>query len=932
MKTRFLSWMLIALLPTLSVHAQRATTQWNQTLDRISSGVVSIRVDSTRAFDTGWNQSSQATGFVVDAERGLILTNRHVVTAGPVVAQAVFLNHEEVDLKAVYRDPVHDFGLFQYNPDDLRFIEPEELELNAQSALVGREIRVVGNDAGEQISILAGTLAKLDRQAPDYGRGKYNDFNTFYLQAASGTSGGSSGSPVIDVDGHVVGLNAGGSAGAQSSFFLPLDRIERALALIQDDLPVSRGTLQTVFVHRPFDELRRLGLRPETERLARGDDESGTGMLTVGQVVPGATVDQILQSGDILVSVNGERITRFVPLAEVLDSNVGESIDLVFERGGEPIAKTVVVEDLHAVSPAEFIEVSEAVLHRLSYQQARHFNMPAVGVYVANPGYMFGTAAVPRGAVILSVNGVATPDLDSLEHALDRLGDADRASIRFYTADDPRNSTVRVVRMDRHWFGARRCHRDDQTGTWPCRPLADGPDAKPLEPTTIQYAKNDDPRADALAPSLVRVNFDMPFTASGVSDRYYHGTGLIVDTERGWVVVDRNTVPVALGDVNLTFGGSIEIPGKVFYVNPIYNLTVLSYDPALLGDTLVRAAKLRAKPGKPGERVWVVGLKGDHRLVTQPTEVASIDPVQFPLSRTFRFRQTNLETVGLVNPPTDIDGVLADKSGQVVSLWSSFAFQSGQGAAQTNKGVPIALVREMIERLRSGEPLRSLEAEFASVPMSAARKLGLPAELAERIEKHDPRRRQVLKILRTVAGTPAARQLEAGDLLLTIDGKPVTSFRDAEKATQKDSVLVSVWRDKTLHEFEMQTVRLSGHGLSRVFLWAGALIQEPHRALAAQRGIEPNGVYVAYFGHGSPATRYGLWPGRRIVEVDGQPVKDLDSFIQAVTQKHDRESVRLKTVTWNDAIEVITLRLDNEYWPPYEILRTEDGWRRADLG
>ena len=49
-------------------------TAWSNTLERISSGVVSIRVDATRAFDTEWNSSSQATGFVVDAERGLILT------------------------------------------------------------------------------------------------------------------------------------------------------------------------------------------------------------------------------------------------------------------------------------------------------------------------------------------------------------------------------------------------------------------------------------------------------------------------------------------------------------------------------------------------------------------------------------------------------------------------------------------------------------------------------------------------------------------------------------------------------------------------------------------------------------------------------------------------------------------------------------------
>src|SRR6185503_15423354 len=46
-------------------------SRWTRTLEKVATGVVTIQVDLTRAFDTEWNMSSQATGFVVDAKRGL---------------------------------------------------------------------------------------------------------------------------------------------------------------------------------------------------------------------------------------------------------------------------------------------------------------------------------------------------------------------------------------------------------------------------------------------------------------------------------------------------------------------------------------------------------------------------------------------------------------------------------------------------------------------------------------------------------------------------------------------------------------------------------------------------------------------------------------------------------------------------------------------
>jgi S1-C subfamily serine protease len=153
-----------------------------------------------------------------------------------------------------------------------------------------------------------------------------------------------------------------------------------------------------------------------------------------------------------------------------------------------------------------------------------------------------------------------------------------------------------------------------------------------------------------------------------------------------------------------------------------------------------------------------------------------------------------------------------------------------------------------------------------------------------------------------------------------------------ERAVQKPDVQVTVWRDGEAKTLAMKTVALNGRDIDRVLIWAGATLQAPHRAMAAQRGIAPYGVFVSFFFYGSPATHYGLYAGRRITEVDGQPTPDLDAFIKAVRGKPDRASLRLKTVSWNGMTDVITLKLDNHYWPAYELDRQSDGsWRRVDL-
>jgi S1-C subfamily serine protease len=736
----------------------------------------------------------------------------------------------------------------------------------------------------------------------------------------------------VNIDGEVVALNAGANNSAASSFFLPLDRIERALRMIQKYQPVTRGTLQTMFQRKAYDELRRLGLSEDAERLVRSAFPSQTGMLAVEQVIPASPAAERLQPGDILLTINGELVTEFVPLAAVLDDNVGEEVEVELERGGSVVTETIVVTDLHSITPAEFLEFGDAIANNLSYQQARHYNLPVEGAYVANPGYLLSKAAVPRGAVIKQLGPQEIRNIDDLETALSELANGDRAQVRYVTIDNPHNTVVRTFDMDRTWFPVRRCQRDDATGVWPCHDLSGGP--APKQPTVgrTKFTQYKDPRVRAIASSLVVVTFDLPYTVSGIADRHYYGTGLVVDADRGYVLVDRNTVPVAIGDVTVTFAGSLEVNAEVVQLHPLHNLAIVAYDPALIGDTPVRTATFNREPLHSGDAVWVVGIKADHQLVHQESRVSSVEPLLLPLSRTLRFRDTNIEGIDLVNAPGELDGVLVDKRGRVVSTWSSFMVQSGGEVAQYNRGIEADLVAEFVDTVRSGRPFYSLEAEFVYAPLFAARNMGVDEEWLAKLEKSNPVQRRALSVTRLVAGTPASSTLRNGDLVLAVDGQVVTSFRSLENAVQKPQVVVTVWRDGNAVDIDVATTALDGRGIDRVVSWGGALLQNPHRAMSAQRGIDPYGVYVAFFSYGSPATRSGLYAGRRIVQVDDVATPDLNAFVEAVSGREDHESIRLTTVTWNGAVEVITLKLDNQYWPAYEVRRTEDGWQRIAIG
>ncbi|KAJ0410543.1 hypothetical protein ATCC90586_006567 [Pythium insidiosum] len=914
--------------------------QWMTSLDRCIRAIVSIRLNSVRAFDGNGASFSVASGFVVDMARGIILTNRHVVTPGPVVADAIFLNKEEVDLVPIYRDPVHDFGFFRFDPAKVKFLELHEIPLRPEGAKIGVEIRVVGNDAGEKLSILPGILAKLDRDAPNYGSSTYNDFNTFYYAAASSTSGGSSGSPVLNIDGCAIALNAGGAKKAASSFYLPLDRVVRALGYVQRGEAVPRGTLQTIFRHAAFDEVRRLGLTSDTEALVRQAFPLETGMLVVDQVIQQGPADGKLQTGDVLIKFAGRFETTFLGIEEFLDSHVGGTVTVEFQRGGETFTVDIRVQDLHSITPDRYLEIGGGIVHSLSYQQARNAPLPVGGVYMAQAGHMFLKAHLTQPSIITAVDGKPTPTLDEFIRVMASLPNGYRTVLRYFMVRDRHRLRTAFIMMDRQWFPMQLCVRNDTDGLWyphPCdtSAVAALPRTVPaVAPAPLSFPGGSEAGKKMLL-SLVMVTFDIPYMVDGISSSSYHGVGIVIDADKGFVLVDQNTVPIALGDVLLTIAASVEIPAKVVFVHPVHNFSIVQYDPKDLGAAShLDSAVFAERSLDVGEPCDYIGLSSNWTVVTMKSFVTKMDRLVLRDFQPPRYKAMNVEVLHFDRITKSVGGVFMNEQGHVSALWLSFSYQDGSGRKEVFRGLPVHVVQPVVRQLRQGHipaTVNTLPAQLLTYSLSKARSgLGLSDHWIQQLQQQYEDKRQILGVKRCAAGTDCATKLESGDLLLAIDGRVMVRDFDVEEASaDKDQVAITVLRNQEELTVSVQTTHLSAMGTDRVVIWCGLVVQAPHYAVACLGYIpeEGGGVYCSRWCYGSPAHKYGLRATIWIVEVNGVATETLDDFLRVVRQLQNGDSVRIKTISLNTKPKVFTLKTDYHYWPTVELRREGWDWR-----
>lgn len=835
------------------------------------------------------------------------------------------LTHQ-VDVKPVYRDPVHDFGILQFDPEAIKYMDVTALKLTPEGARVGVEVRVVGNDAGEKLSILSGVISRLDRNAPEYGEG-YSDFNTNYIQAAAAATGGSSGSPVINLNGHVIALQAGGRVdGAATDYFLPLDRPKRALQCLQTQAHITRGTIQTQFSLKPFDDCRRLGLTSNWESAVRAAFPNDNSMLVAEIVLPEGPADGKIQEGDVLIKVNGDLLASFARLDDILDSSVGGVVTLLLQRGGEDREVTINIGDLHAITPDRFVTVAGGSFHNMSYQQARLYAIAVKGLYVCEAAGSFKLESSLAGWIIDTIDQKPTPDLDTFIKVMQTIPDRSRVVISYRHIRDLHTRATSIIHVDRHWHPQMKlATRNDETGLWDFKALGKSlPAAAPI-PRSADFIKLAIlPAAAEIVRSFVKISCYMPVKIDGYPQARRTGFGLVIDADQGLVIVSRAFVPYDLCDITVTIADSIQVEGKVKFLHPLTNYTVVQYDPKLV-NAPVKSAKLSTEMVKQGDETIFVGFNQNHRVVVAKTAVTDITAVGIPANAAApRYRAVNLDAITVdTNLSSQCSsGVLIGDDGVVQALWLTYMGERSQGSHRDTEyhlGLATSLINPVLSQIQRGiiPKLRILNIESYVVQMAQCRIMGVSEEWIKKVAEANPARHQLFIVRKVdcapVVGPPDGQKLEEGDIILTLNGKLITRVSEFDIMYDQEWLDALVVRQGKEVKLRVPTVPTEDLETARAVIFCGAVLQKPHHAVRQQISKLHSEIYVSARSRGSPAYQYGLAPTNFITHVNGVKTPDLDAFVQEVSKIDDNTYFRLRAMTFDNVPWVVTMKKNDHY-------------------
>lgn len=349
--------------------------------------------------------SSLGSGVIVDAEKGYVITNHHVIDKADEITVTT-KDGRELKAKLVGSDPASDVAVIQVDSKNIT-----DISIGISDHLrVGDFVVAIGSPFGLSQTVTSGIVSALGRSG--LGIEGYEDF----IQTDASINPGNSGGALVNLRGELIGINTailsrgGGSVGIGLS--IPVDMVMTLMDQLVEHGEVKRGLL---------------GVRMQdlTPSLADAFGISGKKGAVVSEVILGsAAEDKGMKEGDVIVKFGDALVESSADLRNAVGLvRPGTKSTVEFYRDGKLKKVKVKIKALD-----EIVAADDNIIKRL--QGARFKTVPpesdlerGVQVIGIEPGSPASSSGLKENDIIVSVNREEVDNVDDMKRIVKKSSD-----------------------------------------------------------------------------------------------------------------------------------------------------------------------------------------------------------------------------------------------------------------------------------------------------------------------------------------------------------------------------------------------------------------------------------------------------------------------------------------------------------------------------
>ena len=409
-------------------------------IETLKESVVNLEITIPKNIGFDDSGKGYATGFIVDV-KGLIVTNRHVTSTSPTTVKITFRDGSSTEGKVIYYDYYHDFGFIYFDPLKVSF-PLQAVTFGSSFALKEYdEVLLIGNNEKEEYSVKKGRITSLHKNK--------GDLHSDTLFTSFDRTKGSSGSPVWNAQGEVIGLHFAGTD--TSSFELRIEYIKDALnEIIKGNEPPRRdiGVKLDLLMFEDAVKYLKLPLNYQDayKRLFPGEKN----IVVIKSIIPRSPASDELKAGDIIWSI-GRGDILFPSKNTVIGNNLylfdklinelkEETVQLTVIRNGQVQVLYVTPDNLNQQKTKAFALFAGGTFQDIPREFRVDYNFVGEGVLMNSivKGSTFELIGAwkeknPtfRRVVIIALDGKPVTNLEDFLHIASTLNDKEHIAVTY---------------------------------------------------------------------------------------------------------------------------------------------------------------------------------------------------------------------------------------------------------------------------------------------------------------------------------------------------------------------------------------------------------------------------------------------------------------------------------------------------------------------